>query len=126
MEMQVIATKKAPDAIGPYSQGVKVGNFVFVSGCLPIDMTTGQLSTGDIAEQTRHSMRNVSSILEAAGSNLDKVVKTTIFVKDLNNFQAINAAYAEFFASGAPARACVQVAALPKNAELEIEAIAYC
>ena len=126
MEMQVIATKKAPDAIGPYSQGVKVGNFVFVSGCLPIDMTTGQLSTGDIAEQTRHSMRNVSSILEAAGSSLDKVVKTTIFVKDLNNFQAINAAYAEFFASGAPARACVQVAALPKNAELEIEAIAYC
>ena len=126
MEMQVIATKKAPDAIGPYSQGVKVGNFVFVSGCLPIYMTTGQLSTGDIAEQTRHSMRNVSSILEAAGSSLDKVVKTTIFVKDLNNFQAINAAYAEFFASGAPARACVQVAALPKNAELEIEAIAYC
>ena len=126
MEMQVIATKKAPDAIGPYSQGIKVGNFVFVSGCLPIDMTTGQLSTGDIAEQTRHSMLNVSSILEAAGSSLDKVVKTTIFVKDLNNFQAINAAYAEFFASGAPARACVQVAALPKNAELEIEAIAYC
>ena len=82
MEKQVLATAKAPGAIGPYSQGIKVGNLVFVSGCLPIDMATGQLSTGDIAEQTRHSLRNVTAILEAAGSSLDKVVKTTIFVKD--------------------------------------------
>lgn len=126
MEKQVVATAKAPGAIGPYSQGIKAGNLVFVSGCLPIDMATGQLSTGDIAEQTRHSLRNIAAILEAAGSSLDKVVKTTIFVKDLKNFQAINAAYAEFFASDAPARSCVQVAALPKNAELEIEAIALC
>lgn len=91
MEKQVVATAKAPGAIGPYSQGIKVGNLVFVSGCLPIDMATGQLSTGDIAEQTRHSLRNVTAILEAAGSSLDKVVKTTIFVKDLKNFQTINA-----------------------------------
>ena len=126
MEKQVVATAKAPGAIGPYSQGIKAGNLVFVSGCLPIDMATGQLSTGDIAEQTRHSLRNIAAILEAAGSSLDKVVKTTIFVKDLKNFQTINAAYAEFFASDAPARSCVQVAALPKNAELESEAIALC
>ena len=126
MEKQVVATAKAPGAIGPYSQGIKAGKLVFVSGCLPIDMSTGQLSTGDIAEQTRHSLRNIAAILEAAGSSLDKVVKTTIFVKDLQNFQTINAAYAEFFASDAPARSCVQVAALPKNAELEIEAIAFC
>ena len=118
MEKQVVATAKAPGAIGPYSQGIKVGNLVFVSGCLPIDMATGQLSTGDIAEQTRHSLRSVTAILEAAGSSLDKVVKTTIFVKDLKNFQTINAAYAEFFATDAPARSCVQVAALPKNADL--------
>ena len=104
MEKQVVATAKAPGAIGPYSQGIKVGNLVFVSGCLPIDMATGQLSTGDIAEQTRHSLRNVTAILEAAGSSLDKVVKTTIFVKDLKNFQTINAAYAEFFATDEASR----------------------
>lgn len=124
MEKIVISTPKAPSAIGPYSQGIVANGMVYVSGCLPIDMTTGDLSTGDIAEQTRCSMKNVAAILEEAGSSLDKVVKTTIFVKDLANFGAINAAYAEFFTGAAPARACVQVAALPKNAELEIEAVA--
>lgn len=124
MERIVISTEKAPVAIGPYSQGIAANGFVYVSGCLPIDMNTGNLSTGDIAEQTRCSLRNVAAILEAAGSSLDKVVKTTVFVTDLANFGAVNGAYAEFFQSEAPARACVQVAALPKNAEIEIEAVA--
>ncbi len=124
MDRQVINTPKAPAAIGPYSQGIKANGMVFVSGCLPIDMSTGDLSTGDIAEQTRCAIRNVDTILKEAGSELNKVVKTTIFVKDLANFADINGAYAEFFSAEPPARACVQVAALPKNAELEIEAIA--
>jgi len=124
MDITVISTPKAPSAIGPYSQGIKANGMVFVSGCLPIDMTTGNLSTGDIAEQTRCSMKNIEAILTEAGSSLAQIVKTTIFVKDLANFAAINAAYAEFFSANPPARACVQVAALPKNAELEIEAIA--
>ena len=124
MEKKVVYTPNAPAAIGPYSQGIVAGDFVYVSGCLPVDMTTGELSTGDIAEQTRCSMKNVAAILEAAGSDLSKVVKTTIFVKDLANFGAINTAYAAFFQEAPPARACVQVAALPKDAELEIEAVA--
>ncbi len=124
MERKIISTDKAPAAIGPYSQGIAANGFVYVSGCLPIDMATGELSTGDIAEQTRCSMRNVSAILEAAGSGLDRIVKTTIFVKDLKDFAAINEAYAGFFEGDAPARSCVQVAALPKDAQIEIEAIA--
>lgn len=124
MEKTVIATPNAPSAIGPYSQGIKANGFVFVSGCLPVDMQTGELSTGDIAEQTRCAMQNLSAILEAAGSNLQKVVKTTVFLKDLGNFQTVNGAYAAFFPAEPPARACIQVAALPKDAELEIEAIA--
>lgn len=124
MERKVISTEKAPAAIGPYSQGILANGFVYVSGCLPIDMKTGELSTGDMAEQTRCSLRNVAAILEAAGSSLDKVVKTTVFVTNLANFGTVNSAYAEFFQGGAPARACVQVAALPKNAEIEIEAVA--
>ena len=124
MNMQKIHTEKAPAAIGPYSQGIQANGMIYVSGCLPIDMSTGVLSTEDIATQTRHCMKNVAAILEAAGSSLDRVVKTTIFIKDLDNFAAVNAAYGEFFPGMAPARACVQVAALPKNAEIEIEAIA--
>ena len=124
MERKVISTEKAPAAIGPYSQGILDNGFVYVSGCLPIDMKTGELSTGDIGEQTRCSLRNVAAILEASGSSLDKVVKTTVFVTNLANFGAVNGAYAEFFPGEAPARACVQVAALPKNAEIEIEAVA--
>ena len=124
MERKVISTEKAPAAIGPYSQGILANGFVYVSGCLPIDMKTGELSTGDIAEQTRCSLRNVAAILEASGSSLDKVVKTTVFVTNLANFGAVNGAYAEFFPGEAPARAGGQVAALPKNAEIEIEAVA--
>ena len=124
MELKVVETENAPAAIGPYSQGVVANGFVYVSGCLPIDMKTGALSTGDIAEMTRCSLRNVAAILEKAGSSLDKVVKTTVYVKNLGDFAVINSAYAEFFTGTAPARACVQVAALPKDAQIEIEAVA--
>lgn len=123
--MNKISTDRAPAAIGPYSQAVEHGGMIYVSGQLPIDPATGEFAEGGTKELTRQSMNNISAILEAAGSGMNKVVKTTIFVQDLGEFGAINEAYAEFFGETAPARACVQAAALPKGAQLEIEAIAY-
>lgn len=123
--MGMIVTSKAPGAIGPYSQGYAANGFVFVSGQLPINPETGALVAEDISEMTRQSMRNIAAVLEQARSSLDKIVKTTIFVTDLSVFSAVHAAYAEFFKENLPARACVQVAALPKGASVEIEAIAY-
>lgn len=123
--MNKISTDRAPAAIGPYSQAVEHGGMIYVSGQLPIDPATGEFAEGGTKELTRQSMNNISAILEAAGSSMNKVVKTTIFVQDLGEFGAINEAYAEFFGETAPARACVQAAALPKGAQLEIEAIAY-
>lgn len=122
--MASIKTNNAPAAIGPYSQGVVVDNLVFVSGQLPIDPATGNFAEGDIKELTRQCIRNIGAILEEAGTGLSKVIKTTIFVADLSNFAAVNEAYAEFFGESAPARSCVQVAAIPKGAQIEIEAIA--
>ena len=121
---KVLATKKAPAAIGPYSQGIEANGMVFVSGQLAIIPETGELCTGTIAEQTAQSMNNIANILAEAGCTWENVVKTTIFLKDLANFAEVNAAYAKFFTGAAPARACVQVAKLPKDADLEIEAIA--
>lgn len=123
--MNKINTDKAPAAIGPYSQAIEHEGMIYVSGQLPIDPATGTFPEGGVAELTRQSMNNISAILEAAGSGMDKVVKTTIFVQDLGDFGVVNEAYAAFFGETAPARACVQVAALPKGAKLEIEAIAY-
>lgn len=123
--LKKVATDKAPAAIGPYSQAIEHGGMIYVSGQLPIDPATGKFAEGGTKELTRQSMNNISAILEAAGSGMNKVVKTTIFVQDLGEFGAINEAYAEFFGETAPARACVQAAALPKGAQLEIEAIAY-
>ncbi|MDF2892090.1 MAG: putative endoribonuclease [Clostridia bacterium] len=122
--MENIKTNNAPAAIGPYSQGVAIENLVFVSGQLPIDPATGSFVNGDVKDLTRQCIRNVSAILEAAGTGLNNVIKTTIFVADLSNFTAINEAYAEFFGESVPARSCVQVAAIPKGAAIEIEAIA--
>lgn len=122
--MSNIKTNNAPAAIGPYSQGIIVDNLVFVSGQLPINPATGNFVEGDIKELTRQCIKNIGAILEEAGTGLNKVIKTTIFVADLSNFAAINEAYAEFFGKSAPARSCVQVAAIPKGAEIEIEAIA--
>ena len=121
---QILNTTNAPAAIGPYSQGTCAGGMVFVSGQLPIDPATGALETGSIGDQTRRSMENIIAILAEAGCTLENVVKTTIFLRDLNDFAAVNEAYAAYFPSNPPARACVQVARLPKDANVEIEAIA--
>ena len=119
-----IETAKAPAAIGPYSQGISAGELVFVSGQLPIDPATGVMPE-DIASQTRQSLCNLKSILEAAGSGMDKVCKTTVFLQDMNDFAAMNQVYEEAFGEGAyPARSAVAVAKLPKGASVEIEAIA--
>ena len=121
---RVLETKNAPAAIGPYSQGVAAGNVVFVSGQLPIVPETGELHTGSIGEQTAQSMRNIEAILAEAGCTLKDVVKTTIFLKDMGDFAEVNAAYGKFFTENPPARACVQVAKLPRDARIEIEVIA--
>lgn len=123
MSKKVIATKGAPGAIGPYSQGIKAGNLVFTSGQLPINPATGELLS-DIKEATKMSIENVKAILEEAGTSLDKVVKTVVFLKDMNDFAAVNEVYATYFKENAPARSCVQVAKLPKDAKIEIEVVA--
>lgn len=121
---KVLSTPNAPAAIGPYSQGIQAGGIVFVSGQLPIVPATGALLKGSVGEQTAQSLNNIRNILAEAGCTLADVVKTTIFLRDMNDFGEVNAAYAAFFPEKAPARACVQVARLPKDADLEIEAIA--
>ncbi|MDR3566313.1 MAG: RidA family protein [Negativicutes bacterium] len=123
---QVINTDKAPSAIGPYSQAIKANGFVFVSGQLPVVPVTGQFATGGIAAQTKQSLENVKAILLQAGSTLDDVVKATVFIKDMNDFSAVNNVYAEYFTKDCPARACFEVARLPKDALVEIEVIAIC
>ena len=122
---QAISTPKAPAAIGPYSQAVQgSGSTIFVSGQLPIDPATGAFAGDDIRSQTRQSLCNLKAILEAAGVDMSKVVKTTVLLKDIGDFAAMNEVYAEFFAQPYPARAAYQVAALPKDALVEIEAVA--
>lgn len=123
MKREVINTKNAPGAIGPYSQGIIVGDFVYTSGQIPINPATGVMET-DIKVATKQSMENVKAILEAAGTSLEKVVKTSIFLKDLNDFAVVNEIYGTYFTENPPARSCVQVAKLPKDAVIEIEAIA--
>ena len=121
---RILSTANAPAAIGPYSQGVQCCNMVFVSGQLPFVPATGELLEGSVGEMTVQSMKNIEAILAEAGCTLQDVVKTTIFLKDLNDFAEVNAAYATFFPANPPARACVQVAKLPRDARVEIEAIA--
>ena len=121
---ETISTKNAPDAIGPYSQAVKVGNLIFCSGQIPIDPATGEFISEHIAEQTRQVLKNLSAVLEAAGSSLDSVVKTTVFLVDMNEFTQMNEVYAEFFSENKPARATVQAARLPRDTRVEIDCIA--
>lgn len=121
---KVISTSKAPAAIGPYSQAIQVGNLVFASGQIPIDPATGSFVEGGVKEQARQSLTNVKAILEEAGLTLDNVVKTTVFLADMNDFADVNVVYAEFFAEPYPARSAVAVKTLPKGALLEIEVIA--
>lgn len=124
MEKKIISTKNAPAAIGPYSQAVVAGNLIFTSGQLPIDPANGQLINDDVKKAAERSMENIKAILEAADSSLDKVIKTVIYLKDMNDFAAVNEVYSRYFQSNEPARSCVQVAKLPKDGILEIEAIA--
>lgn len=121
---EIISTENAPDAIGPYSQAIKTGNMVFCSGQIPIDPETGVFVSNEIGEQTEQVLKNLSAVLEAAGTNLNNVVKTTVFLLDMNDFAAMNEVYAEFFSDNKPARATVQAARLPRDARVEIECIA--
>ena len=121
---KIIATSAAPAAIGPYSQGVDGGSVVITSGQLPVDPATGAFAAEDIAGQTRQSLKNVQAVLAQAGLGLEHVIKTTVFLKDMNDFAAMNEAYAAFFPAEPPARSAVEVARLPKDALVEIEAIA--
>lgn len=122
--MQTIQTEKAPKAIGPYSQAIVANGLVFCSGQIPLDPQTMTMITGSVADQTRQVLQNLSNVLSSAGSDLKKVVKTTVFLKDMADFEQMNAVYGEFFTETKPARATVQVAKLPKDAGVEIEAIA--
>ena len=122
--MKVISTKKAPAAIGPYSQAIQVGNLIYTSGQIPIDPATGAFVEGGIKEQTRQSLTNVKAILEEAGLSMSNVVKTTVFMADMGNFAEMNAVYAEFFTEPYPARSAVAVKTLPKDALVEIEVVA--
>lgn len=123
MNREIILTSKAPAAIGPYSQGIKLENIIFVSGQIPVNPETGEVSK-DIKEQTAQSMKNISSILEKSGASLEDVVKVTIFITDLSNFAEVNEVYGSFFTGSYPARSCVEVSKLPKGVDIEIEAIA--
>ena len=122
--MNVISTPSAPAALGPYSQAIVAGGMVYCSGQIPIDPATNTIHAETIEDQTRQAITNLAHVLDAAGSGLDKVVKTTVFISDMNDFAALNAVYAELFGSAKPARSCVQVARLPKDVKVEIEAIA--
>jgi len=122
--MEFVRTDKAPKAVGPYSQAVVSGNFVFVSGQIPLDPETGKMVEGDIEEKTKRVLENVSAVLESVGLSLKNVVKVTVFITDLSNFEKVNKVYSEFFDDHKPARSFVEVSALPKGAEIEIEVIA--
>ena len=124
MSNQVISTAKAPAALGPYSQAIKVGNTVYCSGQIPINPATGTIDAVTVEDQTRQAITNLKNVLEAAGGGLCNVVKTTVFISDMNDFAAINGVYAELFGDTKPARSCVEVSRLPKDVKIEIEAIA--
>ena len=120
-----LSTPNAPAAIGPYSQAIRAGDFLFVSGQIPLDPSTGTLIQGDIAEQTHRVLRNLAAILEAAGASFHHVVKTTVYLADMSEFAAMNEIYGTYFPAPAPARATVQAARLPRDVRLEIDLIAY-
>lgn len=126
MSKTIIQTSSAPPPIGPYSQAVAIGNLVFTAGQIPLDPATGQVVPGDIKAQTERVLENIKAILDAAGSSLERVVKTTVFIKDMNEFAAMNEVYGQFFQdkATAPARSTVEVARLPKDVRVEIEVIA--
>ena len=124
MKKQAVRTDKAPAAIGPYEQGIRVGDFLFTSGQIALDPVSGEMLHGDIEHETEQTLRNVEAILKADGLSLDDVVKTTVYLEDLGHFARMNQVYEKIFSTNKPARACVQVAALPKGAKVEMDAIA--
>ena len=124
-EKEVITTDKAPKALGPYSAGIRVGNMIYTAGQVGIDPVIGEIVAGGIEAETRQVLHNLQAVLKAAGSSLDWVVKTTVFLQDMGEFSRMNAVYAEFFKQKPPARSTVQVGALPKGAAVEIEAVAF-
>ena len=124
MRKKVIQTDKAPKAIGPYSQAIQAGNMIFLSGQIPIDPKTGELTGGDIRQQTQQVLENIKGLLESQRLGMEDVIKVTIFLKDMGNFNQVNEVYAAYFSSSPPARSIVEVAKLPRNVEIEIEAIA--
>ena len=124
MKKKVVHTEKAPKAIGPYSQGIQAGNFLFLSGQIPLDPASGELVKGDIREQARRVLENLKGVLESQNLGMEDVVKVTIFMKDMGNFSQVNEVYGTYFPSFPPARSTVEVARLPKDVDIEIEAIA--
>jgi 2-iminobutanoate/2-iminopropanoate deaminase len=123
MKKKVIQTEKAPKAIGPYSQAIQAGNFLFLSGQIPLDPVTGELVKGDIRQQARRVLENLKGVLESQKLSMENVIKVTIFLKDMGNFNQVNEVYATYFPSSPPARSTVEVSRLPRDADLEIEAI---
>lgn len=122
--MKEISTERAPAAIGPYSQAIKINDMIFTSGVIPVDPATGEINGEDAASQAEQALKNLTALLEDAGTSIDKVIKTTVFIKDMNDFGRINEVYAGFFSKPYPARSCVEVARLPKDVLIEVEAIA--
>ena len=126
MTKRIIQTEQAPAAIGPYSQAISIGDFLFTSGQIALDPESGIFLSGEIEEETEQTLKNISAILQAGGVNFENVIKTTVYLSDLNDFTRMNQVYEKYFSKNKPARACVQVAALPKGAKIEIDAIASC
>lgn len=124
MTKQIISTDKAPSAIGPYSQAIWAGDFLFASGQVPVDPATGDLISQDVQEQAHQALKNVRSILETAGLTMDNVVKATVFIKNMDDFGKINEVYAQYFSTPFPARSCVEVARLPRDVQVEVEVVA--
>lgn len=122
---KVISTDKAPKAIGPYSQAIEFNNMIYTSGVIPVNPETNELVNGSIEEQAEQAIKNLATLLIEAGSSVDNVIKTTVFIKDMNDFAKVNEIYASYFTKDCPARSCVEVARLPKDVLIEIEAIAY-
>ena len=126
MIKRIIQTEQAPAAIGPYSQAIRIGDFLYTSGQIALDPDSGIFLSGEIEEETEQTLKNISAILQAGGVNFENVIKTTVYLSDLNDFTRMNQVYEKYFSKNKPARACVQVAALPKGAKIEIDAIASC
>ena len=126
MIKRIIQTEQAPAAIGPYSQAIRIGDFLYTSGQIALDPESGIFLSGEIEEETEQTLKNISAILQAGGVNFENVIKTTVYLSDLNDFTRMNQVYEKHFSKNKPARACVQVAALPKGAKIEIDAIASC